>query len=536
MAAKPEVRYDRATNKWQFSNDGTTHTDIGASGVTGPIGPTGPTGATGPQGIQGPTGATGPQGIQGPTGPAGANGATGAIGPTGPAGAAGVAGATGPTGPAGSALVWIEITGNTAVDTYGSGTAYQFDSSGGSFTLTLPTTPTRGFTVSFVDAAGSCETYPVTIGRNGHKIQNVEDDLSVDIANAALSLVYTEATPGWVVAPYTDSNSDDLMSISVYDPTAVGGNAFDMDNMVEGTTNKILTGTERTKLGAMAIDPAICQGRLTLTTGVPVTTSDVTAATTLYFTPYNGNLIGLYSGAAWSVSAFSELSISLSGYTADKNYDIWIYDNAGTLTLDSTIWTDDTTRATELTTQDEIYVKSGAANYRYLGTIRITATEGQCEDSGFGGTSGAKRFVWNYYNQVDYSNLSYDTTNSWTNNGNGTFSICNSGNAAWKHEFVVGVANPVKAQATVLCVYSNSSYPLVAVGFNSTTPDRTKTSIVMNSYTGVALVLANGRAFLPVGYSYVAALNSSRGAGAATFHGDTAIGDNQSNLITDSKR
>ncbi|MFA5458174.1 MAG: LamG domain-containing protein, partial [Synergistaceae bacterium] len=102
------------------------------------------------------------------------------------------------------------------------------------------------------------------------------------------------------------------------------------------------------------VDQSICQGRLTLTTGVPVTTSDVTAATTLYFTPYNGNLVGLYSGASWSVSAFSELSLSLSGYTANKNYDIWIYDNAGTLTLDSTIWTDDTTRATALTTQDGI--------------------------------------------------------------------------------------------------------------------------------------------------------------------------------------
>ena len=35
---------------------------------------------------------------------------------------------------------------------------------------------------------------------------------------------------------------------SVYDPGLVEGDAFDMDNMVEGTTTKILTGTERTKL------------------------------------------------------------------------------------------------------------------------------------------------------------------------------------------------------------------------------------------------------------------------------------------------
>lgn len=38
------------------------------------------------------------------------------------------------------------------------------------------------------------------------------------------------------------------MLIATYDPTAVGGDAFDMDNMVEGATTKIFTGTERTKL------------------------------------------------------------------------------------------------------------------------------------------------------------------------------------------------------------------------------------------------------------------------------------------------
>lgn len=42
--------------------------------------------------------------------------------------------------------------------------------------------------------------------------------------------------------------------------------------------------------------PSICQGRLTLTSGTPVTTSDVTAATTIYFTPYKGNRIALCGG------------------------------------------------------------------------------------------------------------------------------------------------------------------------------------------------------------------------------------------------
>lgn len=44
------------------------------------------------------------------------------------------------------------------------------------------------------------------------------------------------------------AGSGDMLA-STYDPTAVNGDAFDMDNMAEGATNKILTAAERTILG-----------------------------------------------------------------------------------------------------------------------------------------------------------------------------------------------------------------------------------------------------------------------------------------------
>lgn len=86
----------------------------GATGATGPKGPTGakgatgnagPTGAQGIQGIQGkqgPTGAQGTQGLQGPTGATGAKGPTGAKGSTGNAGPTGATGSTGAKGPTGA--------------------------------------------------------------------------------------------------------------------------------------------------------------------------------------------------------------------------------------------------------------------------------------------------------------------------------------------------------------------------------------------------------------------------------------------------
>lgn len=47
-----------------------------------------------------------------------------------------------------------------------------------------------------------------------------------------------------------DAGSGDMTKV-VYDPTTVEGDAFDMDNMVEGTTTKIMTNTERTKLSGV---------------------------------------------------------------------------------------------------------------------------------------------------------------------------------------------------------------------------------------------------------------------------------------------
>jgi hypothetical protein len=137
--------------------------------------------------------------------------------------------------------------------------------------------------------------------------------------------------------------------------------------------------------------PGICQGRLSLETGVPISTTDQTAKAILYFTPYKGNKIGTYSGSVWTINTFTEKSLSLVELSTATNYDIFIVDS--TLVLEAVAWTNDTTRATALVLQDGVYVKSGAATRRYLGTIRCSAS-GQCEDSAL------KRFVWNCYHRV----------------------------------------------------------------------------------------------------------------------------------------
>jgi hypothetical protein len=159
---------------------------------------------------------------------------------------------------------------------------------------------------------------------------------------------------------------------------------------VSGSRCQVL-GYKVMNLGA-SVDPGICNGRLTLTSGTPVTTSDVTAATTVYFTPYLGNRIALYDGASWNIYTFTEKSISVPASTG-TNYDIFAYLSNGSVTLETVAWTDDTTRATGLTLQNGIYVKSGSTEKRYLGSFRTTGVSGQTEDS------ITSRFLWNYYNQ-----------------------------------------------------------------------------------------------------------------------------------------
>ncbi len=55
--------------------------------------------------------------------------------------------------------------------------------------------------------------------------------------------------------------------------------------------------------------PLSQSGRLTLTTSVPVTTADVTAALLVYYTPYVGEVLTLFNGSVWVPVTYAELSL-----------------------------------------------------------------------------------------------------------------------------------------------------------------------------------------------------------------------------------
>ena len=66
-------------------------------------------------------------------------------------------------------------------------------------TATLPSSPTLGDFVSFIDYAGTFDSYNLIIARNGKPIQGSATDLTVATERAGLTLVFTDNTQGWLL-------------------------------------------------------------------------------------------------------------------------------------------------------------------------------------------------------------------------------------------------------------------------------------------------------------------------------------------------
>ena len=95
----------------------------------------------------------------------------------------------------GTAWQAVKTTGFTAV----AGQGYFCNTTGGAFTMTLPSSPSIGDEVSFIDYAGTFDSDNLTIGRNSEKINGAASDLTVATERAANTLVYTDGTQGWLL-------------------------------------------------------------------------------------------------------------------------------------------------------------------------------------------------------------------------------------------------------------------------------------------------------------------------------------------------
>jgi hypothetical protein len=93
---------------------------------------------------------------------------------------------------------WQAVVTSTTLTTV-SKQGYFIDTTSNAITATLPTSPTLGDFISFIDYAGTFDTNNLTVARNGHSIQGSATDLTVATERAGFTLVYVDATQGWLL-------------------------------------------------------------------------------------------------------------------------------------------------------------------------------------------------------------------------------------------------------------------------------------------------------------------------------------------------
>jgi hypothetical protein len=175
---------------------------------------------------------------------------------------------------------------------------------------------------------------------------------------------------------------------------------------------------------SLAIAPTYPGGRLTLASGVPVTVSDITGVTTIYYTPAFGNNIPLYNGSSWVATTFTELSLALSANAAHtgyhqsgNNFDLYVFSDAGTLRLGTNVtkWSTSTARGAgnaeveffqgRWVNKNTVSMRFGSAAGNtvsvpartglYVGSFRTNVSaDGQAVDT------NQRRHLYNAYNQT----------------------------------------------------------------------------------------------------------------------------------------
>ena len=243
----------------------------------------------------------------------------------------------------------------------------------------------------------------------------------------------------------------------------IGANGAAMLAVSSGGANLSVSGATY-KQESVEIVSNIQGGRLTLDSADPAPTADQTAKTTLYFLPYSDDRVTVYDGSGNRVvRTFTSLTLTTASHftTASKVYDIWAYDNSGTLALDFTAWTSDTARATAIARVGGMWTKSGDSTRRYLGTVRTTGST-QLEDS------VSNRYVWNVDNRLPCALSKVESTANW-NYTTATYRAAN-GDTANAVSTVCGVADAA-IRVQVFGLTSNSTSNVVAhvgVGVDST--------------------------------------------------------------------
>ena len=113
----------------------------------------------------------------------------------------------------------VVVSDGSTVTTMVAGRGYFINNTSAAGIVKLPLSASAGDLISIKDYAGNFGTNNLTIQRNGHKIQGVANDSSISTNRASLSLVYVDATKGWL---YTNESNVASLSSPLF-TEATGG-------------------------------------------------------------------------------------------------------------------------------------------------------------------------------------------------------------------------------------------------------------------------------------------------------------------------
>lgn len=286
-------------------------------------------------------------------------------------------------------------------------------------------------------------------------------------------------------------------------------------------------------------------GRLTLVTATPVMTSDQTAKTIIYYTPYINNICSIYDGTNSVPTVFSEISITLDATNAVSGsiYDCFVYNDSGTIRLGyGPAWTSTTARGTGAgTTQiskiNGIWVNTVAITLRYSSSATTSVALNQATYVGSfyatangqtgmayapAAASGGNNNIlglYNAYNRVRTVARSADSTSSWTY-GTASWRSTNNSNSN-RVSYIDGLAeSTVEAKhiATMSAGAGQTSYS--AIGWDSTSNPSTGygTSYGQSNSGSVLSFTAFNSSYPTIGFHYFQAIELSTGA-TGTWYG-----------------
>lgn len=279
-------------------------------------------------------------------------------------------------------------------------------------------------------------------------------------------------------------------------------------------------------LPAGALNYAAPSGmRLTPSTGVPVPTTNVTGAGTIFLTPYVADhLLVPNAGATdFEPHAPGELSLSVS-IGSGENKDVFVWNDGGNLTMAfSSAWTNATTRADALGTLKGVAVNNaaigsmGAKRGIWVGTVRGSG-------SNTVDLSDARCFVWNAYHRARRHLKAVDTTDSW-NYTTATFRAANNSTTVGvtRVEMVLGaLAEAVRADVHGIAAQSGLAAVAVGVGVDSTS---TNSAPIQGQGASSGLAFSSRATYLGwpgIGYHFLQWLEISDASGTTTWFGDSS--------------